>query len=153
MIFQFPEIAAATGIRIRIQGGGVNNAEAAVLFVGSIMTMERSIRVDMNHTPINLGTASDIMNGMSESGQFIGRIVRSQWKESKLDFWYFDNSFFRSDVEDFIQNAVENPFFLAWAPQTYPTDTGYCWLTKDPIPEFHLPTERFIVSFEMRGLA
>jgi hypothetical protein len=151
LIFQFEE-QNVDGVRLRMQGTDVF-AEAAVLYAGQILTMERSVRIDMNHTPINLATVSDIVNGMSESGQFVGRLVRNQYQESKIDFWYFETDFYRDDVDRFVRNAVDKPFFIAWAPNRFPEDTGYCWLTKDPKPEFHLPTERFIVSFEMRGLA
>lgn len=152
LIFQFAPITA-TGIRLRVQRPSSAYIEAAVLYVGDILTLERSLRIDMNHTPINLGTVSDIISGTSESGQFVGRMVRNQYKASKADFWYFTNASYRADFDEFVVNAVDNPFFFAWAPQNYPTDVGYCWLTKDPKPEFHLPTERFLVSLEMRGIA
>ncbi len=152
LLFQFPPVACI-GIRLRMQAAGTDILEAAVLYAGAMLTLERSVRIDMNHTPINLAAVSDVVNGMSESGQFVGRLVRNQYKDSKIDFWYFTNSFYRASVDAFVVAAVNKPFFISWAPAIYPTDTGFCWLTKDPKPEMHLPTDRFIVSLEMRGLA
>jgi hypothetical protein len=153
LLFQWAPVANCVGVRLRMQGPGTTPGAAAVLYAGSITTLERSVRIDLNHTPINLATVSDIVSGMAESGQFLGRLVRNQYKDSKIDFWYFTNSFYRAEIDAFIIAAVENPFFMSWAPAIYPTDTGYCWLTKDPRPEMHLPTDRFIVSLEMRGIA
>ena len=155
IIFQFAEQAPAT-IYLRIQGldsPPSQYASCAVMYVGLLLTMERSVRIDVNHTPINLGTVSNVVSGMSESGQFVGRIVRNQYQESKADFYYFTDSWYRDSFDPFVISAVDNPFFIAWAPDDWPEDVGYCWLTKDPKPEMHLPTEAFIVSLEMRGIA
>lgn len=153
IIFQFAD-QAPRNLQLRIEAANPGDfAVCAVMYVGRLTQLERSLRVDMNHTPINLGTVSAITSGTSESGQFVGRMVRNQYKETKADFWYFNNDFYRADFDSFVRNAVDNPFFFAWAPEDYPSDVDYCWLTKDPTPEFHLPTERFIVSLEMRGIA
>ena len=115
--------------------------------------MERSVRIDVNHTPINLATASDVVNGMSESGQFLGRLVKNQYQDSKIDFYFLVDDFYIYVVDPFIRSAVDKPFFMAWSPDGHPNDVGYCWLTKDPRPDIHLMTDRYNVSLEMRGLA
>lgn len=152
IIFQFTPQFLGT-IRLRIQGGGDTYKEAAVVYVGKLLTMERGIKVDVDHTPINFGRKNDILNGMSESGNFLGRIIRNQMHETKAEFSHVTNDWYRAYFDAFVIDARGNPFFFAWAPAEYVNDVGYCWLTKDVMPEMNPVTRRFDFRLEMRGVA
>lgn len=151
IIFQF-EPTQASYVRLRIQPGTLTR-ELAVIYAGTLLTLERSIKIDVSHIPINLGRKNEILNGMSESGNFVGRIIRNQRQESKAEFSHFTNAWYRAYFDPFVIEARGIPFFFAWAPATYPTDVGYCWLTKDATPELNPITDRFAVTLEMRALA
>lgn len=150
LIFQFVPQVVNT-IRLRIQSS-VGGREAAVMYVGSTLTMERGVRVDVPHVPFHLGHRIKTVNGLSENSNFIGRIPRSIMIESKAQFSHITNDFYRTSVDPFIAAARETPFFFAWAPDDYPNDTGYGWLTKDAVPEMNTVTRRFDLSLEMQGL-
>lgn len=151
IIFQFTPTQASY-IRLRIQPGTAMR-ELAVLYTGVLLTLERSIKVDVTHTPINLGRRNDVLNGMSESGHFLGRILRNTRNESKAEFAHITAAWYRANFDPFVIASKDTPFFWAWDPEGNPTDVGYCWLVNDSVPEFNPVTGRFAVNLDMRGLA
>lgn len=151
IIFQF-DPQTPTFARIKITAG-TDFREAAVIYAGTLLTLERGVKVDVDHVPINLGRNADVLNGMSESGNFLGRIMRNQINESRAEISFFSNTWYRTYFDPFIVATLEIPFFFAWAPNDYPTDTGFCWLTESPIPEMHTVLRTFSVTLNMRAIA
>ena len=64
--------------------------------------------------PINYGRRTTIVDGMSESGNFLGRIVLGEHRQSTAEFEWFTPDFYRSDIDEFLEAAQEFPFFWAW---------------------------------------
>jgi hypothetical protein len=151
IIFHFAPIAAAF-VRIKITAGS-ELREAAVVYAGRLLILERSVKIDVDHTPINLGRVNTIVTGTSESGQFLGRISKNHMRESKAEFSHFTPAWYRANFDPFLEVAHDIPFFWAWHPDVDTSDVGYAWLTKDPLPGINPVTERFQVSLEMRGIA
>ncbi len=143
---------ALSRVRVRLQLNGII-PQAAVVYVGKLLVLERSITIGRGHVPINYGRRSTIVNGMSESGNFLGRIVLGEHRQSKAEFEWFTPDFYRSDIDTFLEAAQEFPFFWAWHPETYPTEVGYCWLTNNAEPEVDPVTQRVALTLEMRGVA
>lgn len=150
-IFRFTP-TSPQGIRVRIQPD-VDYPEIAVLYAGSLLLMERSVKVDVKHTPFPLGTLTKVVNGFSESGNFLGRTVVNTRKESTAQFDNITSSFYRDEFNDFIDASRDTPFFFAWAPDDYPEDVGFAWTIADPIPELDTVTDRFGITLKMQGLA
>lgn len=143
-----------TGIRIKITTVGENATppEIAVVYVGNTLTLERSIKVEVDHVPITLGRRTAVVSGMSESGNFVGRNVLNQHQETTAEFAWFDPTWYRANFDPFVVEAKESPFFWAWSPDDYPEDVSYSWLIADPEPAVHPATGRMAVNLEMRGL-
>ncbi len=127
-------------------------AECAVCSVGQILTLERSVKVDITNIPIKIGTKANIVNGMSEAGNFVGRILRSVYSETHLEFAHFTQSWFKANMVPFAAASKTLPFFLALQPDSYPEDVGYCWLTKDAVPQYNPITQRFNLDLDMRAV-
>jgi len=140
------------GLLITLNVGGSTMPRAAVLYAGAITALERSIKVDAPHVPLTYGRATRIVSGMSESGNFLGRLVLSESRVTKAEFSYFTPTFYRNTMEDFLVAAETDPFFWAWAPDDYPLETGYAWLISDPQPEVSPDTLRIALTLEMAGL-
>lgn len=123
-------------IRIKIQivdeSPGIE-PEAAVVYAGVPLRMERRIYAD--HTPISQSRRLDVSNGRSESGEFLGRIVKGEKYETTASFRLFTPSWYRDNMPDFLDAAKTEPFFFAWRPSSYPLEIGYCWLQDDPMPK------------------
>lgn len=152
IIFRISTIAV-TRIRIKLAVTDTSAApEAAVIYVGTLLVLERSINLN-KHVPITYGRRTNIVNGMSESGNFLGRIVTGEYRVSKAEFEWFTSAFYRASIDTFLAAAQQVPFFWAWSPDEYPLETGYCWLTNDAEPEVDPVTRRVALTLEMRGVA
>jgi hypothetical protein len=128
-------------------------AQIAVMYCGKLLILERGIKVDVTHVPITYGRKSRVVNGMSESGNFLGRVVLSESRESRAEFFGFTPTWWRSNMPTFLATAINRPFFWAWAPTAYPLETGYAWLLNDPQPEVSPDHLRIALTLDMAGIA
>lgn len=123
----------------------------AVLYLGRILTLQR--RVYVGHTPIVYGRDTQTVNGVSESGNFLGRIVTGETRVSSVELANLTPTWYRQHMDPFIAAAQTTPFFFAWRPGTYPNETGFAWLTDQPRPTNQLPNGMMRISMSMRGIA
>jgi len=127
--------------------------QAAVIYCGQLLTMERGVRVDKGHVPLLFGPKTTMVGGMSERANFMGRIVLRTERQSVAEFFGMTPTFYRSSFDTFLNSAREVPFFWAWAPSDYPLETGFVWLTKDAVPEVSPDHRRIALSLELAGIA
>ena len=151
IIFRFVS-SAYQGVRLKINVGTAA-PQIGVMYVGALLVCERSIRIDTDHVPINYGKESKVISGMSESGNFLGRIVQTEWVQSEMAFSFFSNAWYRANFKPFLDAANETPFFHAWFPTDHPEDVGYVWLTDDPRSGVNTVTDRFNITLKYQGLA
>ncbi len=118
-------------IRIKLQPDAVI-PQAAVVYCGKLLVMERGIYA--GHTPLSHARRSRVVTGRSESGNFLGRIVINEYRESAAKFRHLDPAWYRSYLDPFLSDGKDRPFFFAWRPSSYPQEAGYAWLTNDPMP-------------------
>ena len=141
-----------TGLRLKIQPSSTLSVPyLSVMYVGKLLVCERGTHAD--HVPITFGRDWKQLTNMSESGHFLDRILTSESRSTRFDLKLIRQTWYRQNMDAFIDAAKLTPFFFAWRPQTYPADVGYCWLTQPPQPAVHFETGRVIVSFEMNGIA
>ena len=151
VIFRFtPQIL--TGVRLRIQPGASNVHRAAVVYVGKLLLMERGVKIDVDHVPLPYGRKAKIATGFSESGNYMGRIVTQESRESKANFAHITPTWYRAKLDPFIAASKQQPFFWAWNPSEYPLETGYCWMVNEPVPATSPVTRRVSIDLEMRGV-
>jgi len=136
-------------IRVRLQPGSAP-AQAAVLYCGKLLEMERGLYV--NHTPLSHGRKAKVVTGKSEAGNFLGRIVLNELRESVARFVLLDPAWYRTYMDDFLAQTSERPFFFAWRPATYPFETGFAWLTNDPMPAPDDQSHLIQVELVMQGV-
>jgi len=151
IIFRFAP--ATTLVRLRIQQLQDTLPEISVIYAGTLLVLERGIKIEVDHVPINYGRKTSVVSGMSETGNFLGRIVLGEYRESKAEFAWFTPDFYRDSIDPFLISAQSNPFFWAWAPEEYPLEVGYSWLTADAQPFVDIPTRRVALTLAMRGIA
>lgn len=124
-----------------------------IIWAGTMMVMERGIKVDTPHVQISYGRKTNIVSGMSESGQFLGRVVISEWHETVAEFAWITSTWYENNFKWFLLTAQENPFFWVWSPAEFPAQCAFVWLSEDVIPEIDPVTRRIAVKLPMRGLA
>jgi hypothetical protein len=149
VVFRFTP-QSLSGIRLRIQPGSLVPM-VAVLYVGKLLVMERGTHTD--HSPINLARTTRVMNGKSETGNFLGRVVLSESRATQFTANRIREVFYRNTLDEFIRSARETPFFFAWKPQELPSDVGYCWASNDPKPSRHFDTKTYSFTLDMGGVA
>lgn len=136
-------------LRIKIvpvdESPGIEPA-AAVVYAGVPLRLERKIYE--GHTPISQARKIDVSNGRSESGEFLGRVIKGEWRETTAKFRHFTPAWYRANMPDFLDAAKERPFFFAWRPDSYPFEVGYVWLTNDPMPVPESPHN--LIGFELQ---
>ncbi|MET4634966.1 hypothetical protein [Kaistia defluvii] len=137
-------------IRLRMQPGAVI-PRAAVLYVGKLLVLQR--RIYVGHTPIPFGRESRITTGISESGDFLGRIVLGESLETSVDLQNMTPSWYRAQMDPFIVASKEVPFFFAWRPASYPRETGFAWMTNNPKPSNQRSNGMMQISLSMGGVS
>jgi hypothetical protein len=129
---------------------GTAAPQAAILFLGLLLVAQRSLYV--NHTPLTLGRSEQVTTGLSEDGQFLGRILRRQFLKSSVALSNLTPGWYRTHFDPFAEAAATRPCFWAWRPGSYPLEVGYAWLTNSPVPSNQRPNGMMQVSFEMQGV-
>lgn len=133
--------------------GGSTPAQLAVLMAGDLLIMERGIY--SRHVPITYGFKTDVANGFSNSGQFLGRIIEGETRESAATFRLLTPSWFRANIPPFMEAAQEHPFVFVWRPDEYPEEVGFVVLTEDinPMPEDASSNNLVTFDVKMEGVA
>jgi hypothetical protein len=137
-------------VRIKLAAGSAP-AQASVVYAGLLLVMQR--RVYVGHTPITMGRQTNIATGVSEGGNFLGRVITGGTLRSGLSFQNLTPAWVRSDLDPFIQAARSKPFFFGWRPQDYPFETAFCWAPSDIRPVNSRSNGMMSVEFEIEGAA
>jgi len=123
----------------------------AVIYLGRILVMTQ--RIYVGHTPINYGRQTTYSGAKSESGQYLGRIIRGTTLRTSVEFTHIRPAFYRASVDPFVEAARENPFFWSWYPSSYPNEVGYCWTTGDIKPANQMANGMMQFEFNVEGIA
>jgi hypothetical protein len=147
-LFRF-DPAVYSQVRVRLQPGDAA-ATIAVLYVGKLLVMER--RIYVGHTPLDHARKTRVVNARSESGNYLGSIVLSQFAESSAAFQLINPAWYRANLDPFLTQGKGTTFFFAWRPTSYPHEVGYAWLTNDPMPKPVTPSHLIEVELQMGGI-
>lgn len=148
LIHEF-DLVFASYFRLLITPGSEPPA-IAVLYIGRTLVLQR--RIYVGHTPLPFGRKTTISSGRSESGQFLGRVMRREFLETSVDLQNLTPMWYREYLDPFFQAARTDAFFWSWRPQQYPDESGYAWLTSDPKVSNQRPNGMMQASFSMQGL-
>jgi hypothetical protein len=96
-LFRFAPQGVAN-LRVRLQPGAAAPT-AAVIYAGKLLVLQR--RIYVGHIPINYGRVTKVVNGRSESGAFLGRIVLGEMTQTKVDLQNLLPLWYRANMEPF----------------------------------------------------
>lgn len=147
-IFRFTK-DVYTGLRLRL-GAGSAVPRLAVLSVGELLRLPR--RIYVGHTPITLGRQRKVINGMSESGNFLGRVVTGGQSSTAVSLKNLDPAWYRERFDPFVLACETLPFFFSWRPDRYPREIGYVWLSGDAIPKNQMSNGMMQVDLSITGV-
>lgn len=148
-----------TSIQIRIDNTAADVGDdfktIAIMHVGQLLRFGRGVKVD-EHAVETRNKKVDSLAGYSEAGQYMGKLIRNEVKESKYDFSNITDEFMQDDfwLTFFLDQFAESePFFIAWAPDDYPDDVIFGWSSADIAPTQNPITRRWSLSIPVRGYA
>lgn len=141
--------AAPKAIRISIKDN-ITAPKIAVIYIGKSTVLQRSIYV--GHTPITMGRNQTEVGGLSQSGQYLGTLVTKEYFSTSVSLRNLTPSWYRLNLDPFVNRNQKTPFFWSWRPEKYPNETGYCWLSDTPRPSNDLSNGMMKVSLSMEGI-
>jgi hypothetical protein len=122
----------------------------AVLYAGQGTRIERPIYV--GHTPITMGSQITTIGSISESGQYLGEIIRREKFTTNVQLQNLTPQFMRDELLPFFQQRPRRPAFWAWRPEKYAAEVGYCWLVGNPRPVNQRGNGMMQVSFDLDAI-
>lgn len=137
---------------LEVQAAGDDPPELGVAYAGELLVLERSVKVDVGHVNLFHARQSNVLAGMSESGNFLGRVLTSEWRESQAEFAWFTPDWYRTYFEPFAESAMTDPFFWVWNPDEYPDEVTFAWITENIRPETDPATRRVAATIVMRAI-
>lgn len=122
----------------------------AVLYVGQLLTIER--RIHVGHKPAQLARVREVSSGVSESGQFLGRVLRSATFETSVELQNLTSAHFYDDIDPFLEAMAVTPFFWARRPDARPDEVIFGWAQGDPQVMNQRNNGMMQVSWKMQGI-
>lgn len=147
-IFRF-EPTELIGVRLKLEPGSVE-PQAGVLYVGKLLVFERGVQP--GHTPIPYARDRNVTSPVSQSGEYLGRVVSGGSMRSSVNIIKLSAAWYRSTLDPFFAVSADGPFFWAWSPDRYPDEVGYVWLINQPVP---IPSDMagyIDIQMQMEGL-
>lgn len=121
-----------TARRVRITCTGVGAGSIGVIYAGVALQVSQSIYGSVS--PIPLSRVTQYSNSRTESGEWIGRSIKSQGFTGQIKFDKLFVDWYRQYFDPFVAAAIEKPFFFSWRPDDYPDEAVYCWTDGDIKP-------------------
>lgn len=125
-------------------------AEIGVIYVGERLEMPHTIYG--GHTPDTLGRRVEYKNAESVTGNFLGRTVERQGYEVGYSFKHLPAQWYRQNFDKFAQDAISNPFFIAWYPSKFPQEVVYGWTKESIVPTNSGLRDFMDVSFKVEAI-
>lgn len=142
--------AEPDSVRIRIRNN-IDPPVIGVLYVGLAMRLERNIYV--GHTPITMGRDVQTVGGYSESGQYLGELIRREGRSTSVSLQNLTPQWYRDNLDAFIRRRPRKPAFFAWRPGKYPAEVGYVWIKGSPRPSNQRPNGMMQIDIQFEGIA
>lgn len=120
----------------------------SILQVGRLLYLPR--RIYVGHTPLPLGRNTNVTNGYSEGGHFLGNIVVSETKSSRVTLQNLNPTWYRTYFDPFVE--ARDPFFWAWRPQSYPNEVGFAWVIGSPQPSNQRANGMMQIEMQINGI-
>lgn len=136
-------------LRVKLEPDAVPPS-AAVLYVGKLIVLEHGI--PPGHIPINYSRKVEKASAISVGGDSLGTVTLTSRLEGGFEQRDLDPDWYREILEPFRAAYDDAYFFFAWAPQDYPDEVGFCWVTNDPAPRINKTTGHIDISFQIAAV-
>lgn len=117
-------------VRLVINDG----TDIAIGVIRAGVALQMPIPLYGGHKPLNLNRVTEAQQQFSETGQWLGRIIKRRAVTSSYDWEYLTTTWYDTYFEPFAQTIPLNPFFIAGNPSKITTDIGFVWTDRDVEP-------------------
>lgn len=134
---------------------GDEAARAAVVYAGPMLIMPRGVDVDADFLIPRFARKTEYAAPLSERGDYVGRIVTSEYIEGVThNYSHLEADFIRDEIDPFIASVqADAPFFYAMrADDGVNYDVAFAWFTDDPMPAKSPVTGRYKLAMKMGGI-
>lgn len=149
LIFRYAAQPLDGGVRM-VCGAGSQAPRCAIAYVGPSLIAQR--RLYVGHMPIRMARTTDVVAGMSETADFLGRIVTAESVGNTIDLKNLTAAWVRDELDPFLVAAKTAPFFFAWRPEEFPLEVAFCWLTNQPKPVNQRNNGMMSVQLQVNGI-
>jgi hypothetical protein len=116
----------------------IDSTGAASFFANLYLGIAKALSGGMPSpfSPANLNRDRKIMNNISEGGQFLGRILRSNGSKIRIPQKNVERTWIDANW-DAIANHIElYPFYFLWNEENFPSEAAYCMAKKITYPKY-----------------
>jgi hypothetical protein len=117
-------------VRVTVNDG----TDIAIGIIRAGVSLQMTIPIYGGHRPLNLNRVTEAQQQFSETGQWLGRIIKRRAVTSSYDWEYLTTTWYDTYFEPFAQTLPLNPFCIAGNPAKIATDVGYVWTDRDVEP-------------------
>lgn len=120
-------------VRITVSGSGTD-AAVGIIRWGKALQMTRPVFGGVR--PIGLARAVETRQAISETGQWLGRMILRQAAPSEMNWEHLDDAWYKANFHPFALSLPQMPFGLIQNPARMPESVGWCWTDGAPVPEY-----------------
>lgn len=117
-------------LRVAVNDG----TDIAIGVIRAGKALQMPIPIYGGHRPLNLNRVTEAQQQFSETGQWLGRIIKRRAVTSSYEWEYLKSSWYDANFEPFAQTLPLNPFCIAGNPSKIGSDVGFVWTDRDPEP-------------------
>jgi hypothetical protein len=126
---------AGTPYTIRELRIGINDGtDIAIGIIKAGKALQMTIPIYGGHNPLNLNRVTEAQQQFSETGQWLGRIIKRRAVVSTYEWDYLTPSWYAEYFEPFAQTLPLQPFCIAGNPSKITSDVGFVWTDSDARP-------------------
>ena len=130
--------------------GDTNGFNIANLKLGLSLAMYRPIYG--GHAPLTLSRTTIKKPNISEGGEFLGSTVIRKGLNTSYDYQHLPADWYRQYFDPFVQHVESgNTFYMAWRPEDYPLEVGYCLSNSEITPSNMGVRDLMQVNFSVVG--
>jgi hypothetical protein len=150
IMFHLPASVAVSAVKITISNNSGTERFIGSIYAGIALQMQRPYFG--GSSPINLNRVTKFYSSRTETGNVIGREIRSENFKTDVDFKNLTNDWYRAYFDPFVESARRYPYFYAWNLEAYSGDVGYVETTEDIGPSYQGQRDLMSVGFSLLGV-
>lgn len=106
----------------------------ANFFLGEALSLERG--QPSGFTPANFNRDRNIINNISNGGQYLGRILRHNGSKVDIKQEKISRSWIDTNWKSLADSIELYPFYFIWNQESNPTEAAYCMANKIDYPKY-----------------